>query len=374
MPWTKKAAAPATFNLQAAIAALITGDATWGWLLQWLPLVPQVTVDTAALCDKGPRVVAPFTAADFVADPHQAFDRALSQIGPNIDRIQSAAYDRVFEAYCENVVPAGGSYVNFFEGGPLPNTFLLDPRIPIPTPRPTQLRVTRLTADTGGFSDVHWVGYLNGSNVCNPTGPGMMPALGASASADLTVCPTINEVGVRTAGTGGTFRMEWFYPGGSVQTHPATPQPQPSGVVAPITNVYTSYADLGAELDRQELKLDFILGVVEILAQRGIMGPTTSDPPVPVTGAPVIAPGAIGYRIDVANIPAGAGEMFGAPPKYHRIGRYTLGSSNGYLAAVDLEHAQTLVAPLPPGIDRIQVVVNAPETATVTALYPPKVV
>jgi hypothetical protein len=66
--------------------------------------------------------------------------------------------------------------------------------------------------------------------------------------------------------------------------------------------------------------------------------------------------------------------MFGTPVKYFRAGRYTLGSANGWLPAVEIEHNPQLVAGLPSGVDRIQVVVNPPATATVTALLPVKLV
>lgn len=374
MAWTKKPAAPSSFNLQAAIAALITGDSVWAWLLDWLPLVPQVTVDTAALCAAGPRTVAPFTAADFVSDPHLAFDRALSQLGPNIDRIQSAAYDRVFGAYCENIVPSGP-----------PSTVTIELDVPVGGAYPAGFQpggATHVTIETVSLLSGTSFDYnFQANHTATPSGAfvdrvirGINTTPGQILGADWT--PSWEGFDFANLNTGGAHvRMVWTVPNpGGTFTHAPTPQAQPAGVLAPITNVYGTVADLGAELDRQELKLDIILGMLNLLSQRGIVGPTSADPPVPVTGAPVIAPGAIGYRIDVSGIPAGAGEMFGTPVKYHRIGRYTLGSANGFLPAIELEHAQTLVAALPPGVDRIQVVVNAPATATVTALYPPKVV
>lgn len=366
MVYVPKAGVPSSFNLGAAVAALITGDATWHWLLDWLPLLPPVTIVTADLCAAGPKVVPPLVRADFVSDPHLAFDRALSQVGVNVERLQAAAFDRVFGAYC--VQPGVAAWCTFVD---VTETVATDwwwsPNPPADIPAgATQVRVT-----SGAQSGVDNMTFVNaaGGVVAQPA---YFANLGAQVY-DIPAGATKATMQVRQNGTPWQVHtvIEWDC---NTAPYVPTPQPQPAGVVAPVTNVYTSYADLGAELDRQHLALETVLSYVRVLAERGVIGPTTADAPVPVTGAPVIAPGAIAYRIDVAGIPSTAGEMFGAPVKFHRIGRYTLGSPNGNLSAVELEHAQTLVCPLPPGVDRIQVVVNAPETATVTALYAPKLV
>lgn len=380
MVWTPKATSPVTFNLGAAVAALITGDSTWAWLLDWIPLLSPVQVRTADLCAAGPRVVAPFVAADFVSDPHLAFDRALSQLGPNIGRIQDAAFDRVFGAYCEQVTsPTGGLTCTSF--AEVANYTVTGNREFFATFQPIPAGTTKIRchniASNSNPTGLRLVGYFNGSNVANPTDPNGgvngFNNVPVGFTGDIPIPGSINQL-TAYADEHSTWNFSWCHDSPTVESHAPTAQPQPAGVVAPVTRVYADIPSLGAELDRQELKLDVILGAVRLLAQRGVVGPTTADDPVPVTNAPVIAPGAIGYRIDIAGIPPGTGEMFGTPIKYHRIGRYTLGSANGFLPAVELEHATTLVASLPAGVDRIQVVVNAPETATVTALYPPKLV
>lgn len=373
MAWSRKSTAPASVNLTQAFIALVTGDPIWGWLVDWMPLIPDALIDVTALCAAGPPpAVAALSPLDFFGPTRPTPLSYVANKAGLIYKITSVVQDRLFGAYCENVVPAGGTYSLFFSGAPAGNTFLGPSTGWLIPAGATKVRITRLTNDTGGFSDLHHVGYAGGVNTCNPTGAAMMPAIGTSSLSDLSVCPTIDHAAWRTAGTGGTFSLEWFFPGGASLAYTPTSQPAPAGVIAPAVNAYASIADLGRELDRQEFKLEQITALVTFLASYAGVGPVSSAPPVDAAAGVLIDAAAIGYSIAVSNIPADADELFGVPPKYHRLGRATIGSANGWLPSIDLEHTPMLIAPLPPGVDRIQVVVNPPATATITPLYAPK--
>jgi hypothetical protein len=365
--WTPKGGAPATFNLNDAFAALITGDVNWGWLLSWVPLINPVQFDTAQFCARGPMTVPPLGVADFHLDPFEQGLASGTALLQNAARLQAVAMDRVFGAYCEQVTTVSNPCTVVASAPDPPNPGWRF----VHTPDGTQY--VKMTFGGGGH--VQWWFYAHGNsdytnyevgnqgNIANiPGGQTVSRTDGPNHqwmafTFDLGPQPTLVEV----CGAAAT-----------VVPHVPTAQAQPAGVIAPLPGVYADISSLGKELDRLELKAETILAMLSVLVDRNAAGPVTSDPPADAAAGPLVAPGAIGYAITVAGIPVGSTEMFGTPVKYARIGRYSLGSANGWLPAVEVSHSPMLVAPLPPGVDRIQVTLNAPETGTVKALYPPK--
>lgn len=368
MPWQKKSSAPSTINVGDAFTALVTGDATWGWLINWIPLLPPDTIQTADLCALGPSTAPGLTLGDFTAPMGLDAGEILAHQIELANKLRVTVYDRLFGAYCELVTldPAGVGCVSM--------PFNHDVLLAIPT-GVTTLKFTSPGApaiygrnryhfeqrDASGGASLPDLGYFDFNQAVGTNHTFTLAAGARFWDCGSEGAPVI-PLDVLGCGPG--------VGGGSPTTsgHTATAQPQPVGVLAPTTRSYPDIASLGAELDRQELKLETILSILTVSAQRTVVGPTIADPPVAATSGPVIQAGAIGFRIDLANIPPGTDEKFGIPLKYHRLGRVTLGSANGWLPAIDLSQNPMLVAPLPPGVDRIQVACNPPATATITAL------
>ena len=167
--------------------------------------------------------------------------------------------------------------------------------------------------------------------------------------------------------------VQLMFNAGGTTDHVATPQPQPTGVVAPGGTTPADLASMAHELDNLELKLDHVVQMLDFMT--GLIGlpPAFSDPAVPVVAdTPIDLVGATGVLVTVSGIPDGADEQFGSPAKYHRLGRVTLGNDVGWMPSFDLEHNPLLIMPLPAGVTRTIVTVRPPITATVTVLRPGK--
>jgi hypothetical protein len=148
---------------------------------------------------------------------------------------------------------------------------------------------------------------------------------------------------------------------------------QPVGLPARTSTTAATLAGIAAEVDNLEFKLDHIEQLVDYLTGVTALPPSFADPPVPVVAdTPQDVTGAAGIIVTVSGIPAGADEQFGTPPKYHRLGRVTLGTADGWLPSFDLEHNPLVIMPIPAGVTRAEVTVRPPITATVTVLRPGK--
>jgi len=374
--YAPKSTAPATFNLADAFTALITGDTIWGWLLGWVPLIGNVQYRTADFCAAGPDTVNPLDVTDFIPTRSRTGLGSLMSDLQMAFKIKAVAHDRVFGAYCE--IPAGPaplvcSMIGTFNYGPASGggNANATAQVPIPTGT-TSIRFTLNASNTGraGFSIFAFLNgnYLGqGSDWSGNVGDSGVPSF---------PFPTANAIqvnfGTQTSNS-GTFTMEACNGGGTQAAQPFTPapQPQPAGVITPVGKTYATIADLGSELDRQELKLDTIHNIVAFLTGYAALPGQAIEPPVPATGQ-IDLTDAIGFSVAVSNIPASADEMFGTPPRYHRVGRVTIGTPNGWLPAQDITQTPMLFQPLPPGCDRCVVSVFPPATATVQILRPPK--
>jgi len=373
MTWTKKSAAPDYFNQSAAFLTLATGDSAFEWLIPWIPLALSYRIyKTSDFCALGPPpVAAPLTDVDFVglipSNPFTAL-LALAALRP---RLEAIALERIFAGYCENIVTGGSTVV----------TQLVD-----------VFNTTGLLyfgcAPAGSTSvTVTTVGLISGPNfdydfqaASDCVGSGLVDAVvrGHNTAPGTALTATWNPswpgwvfVSINTGQA--HVRLDWTVPNAIGTFDFAPPAPtQPPSAIPPSTRSYATIADLGKELDAQESKLDLLVSAVSFLASTTALPPTIAAAPADATAAPLHTPGAIGYRVDVSGVPPGADEHFGPITKFHRVGRVSIGSVNGWLSSIDLEHSPMLIAPLPQGVDTIQVTCYPPATATVTALYPPK--
>lgn len=379
MPWTRKTTAPAFVNGGEAFAALITGDATWGWLLGWVPLIGNPQIDVTALCALGPPTVLPLSLTDFIpSHPRNAREQIQSDV-QLLDRLRSIMYDRVFSAYCESVV-AAGTYTTYFSG-----SVCADHGVPWDTgiqPIPAgavHSRVTFSNISPAGLAN--WWQYRNmyftdaagngrvdwddGSHSATTTGWASGPRTLTGYTHFRIMLLSADDVGPHIEC--GNVLIE--FDGGGTTTHTATPQPAPAGLPARTSTTAATLAGIAAEVDNLEFKLDHVVELIGYLTGVTALPPSFADAPVPVVAdTPQDITGAAGVIVTVSGIPAGADEQFGAPPKYHRLGRVTLGTADGWLPSFDLEHNPLVIMPVPAGVTRVEVTVRPPITATVTVL------
>jgi hypothetical protein len=347
--WIPKAGAPSSFSLSQAFAALISGDLTWSWLASFVPLIPPTQYDTEFFCSAGPAPAPQLTQADFVnalAGGPQNVPPAVAQyLGAKLAEI---AYDRMFQAYCVNDTGGWGAPICNTVSDPSFNTGNPE-HVDVPLPEgTTQVRVTWTNVLGSGYVWTQDATHtLNWSGINHDTDPG--PAV-------QTFAPTGGSafVHVASAGTHATICLEFLAPAGSGYT--ATDQPRPDGITLPATNVYDTIGDLGAELDRQELKLDYLLA---------ILSSHVNETPVPVGEPLEDVPVEDDQVLDVAHaagavfvltqMPPSADVVFSTPPVIHRLGRIFWGTPTGWHEPQDFVTTPLVILPKPQGSTRLKV-------------------
>jgi hypothetical protein len=135
---------------------------------------------------------------------------------------------------------------------------------------------------------------------------------------------------------------------------------------------YTSIADLGAELDAQEAKLDAIVDGLRYLSLN-TAAPTASAGDETAVGAGDVTPvgNAHGAIIRCASIPPAVSEDFETPPRFRNLGHYTQHTADGPLQADEISHNPQVVMFLPM-VTGVSVSPMPPATATLQLLYPTK--
>jgi hypothetical protein len=126
--------------------------------------------------------------------------------------------------------------------------------------------------------------------------------------------------------------------------------------------------------------LQTILTKVETLQQQlhdvavAEMVPGTADhssTSVPARDQVVDIVNSTGVLITVTGRPATRTLVVANPPTYFRLGRFALGTVDGWYPDGTLEHDVTVISPLAPGTSRVGVTVDPPMLATVTPLRLP---
>jgi hypothetical protein len=381
--WTRKSTAPAYVNGGEAFTALITGDGTWGWLLGWVPIIGNPLIDVNALCAAGPPTVTPIALTDFLPDHPRNWWEQIGSDVRTVAKLRSLMYDRLFSAYCESVTPSGSYFDRFNDTVCTPsggNWGLFVQPIPAGA---THGHAIFTAADPPGAGNIWqyrmvlWSDAVGGGRVDIGSG---LPGTGATGwdsgvfstagSAYFTIM-LISSTDVTTHVQ--CAHVQLMFDAGGTETHTATPQPAPTGLPPRTAVTAADLTSMAAELDNLEFKLDHVVALIGFLTSATALPPEFADAPVPaVADTPLDVTGAAGILVTVSGIPAGADEQFGTPPKYHRLGRVTLGTADGWLPSFDLEHNPLVIMPIPAGVTRAQVSVSSPITATVTVLRPGK--
>lgn len=360
MPWVPKSTAPATFNLVDSFIALITGDATWGWLLDWLPYIVNDHFDTAAFCASGPQTVPDLSVALGPSPPDRNPIAVVGKIVTASFGVWAAARDRVFGAYCEfhepdPTTPGWSDYdcTTFTSPGP----FRADGLHAIPAGA-TRFRARVTTFGGAGMPPGELMGYNWPVTIVQNYGT-WSAGSGVVLEGDLKMAPYNGAIGIEWANTGThvTECYSFYGPGLAPPSDwTVAPQPQPSGVLTPLTTVDPSLAGIAHEAELLEVKLDNLLSILQ-----GIAGATldlggdllaaadvTPDVPVEVGDA-------VGCVITSTGIPASRSLDFGTPQNIVRLGHINLGNADGWFPSIWLTHTPMLIRPFPAGTTRVTV-------------------
>lgn len=377
MVWQPKAGTPATFDQRDAFAALITGDATWGWLVDWLPFIDPITINTAAFCALGPPTVVPLTAPIFANFPPRNPIAFIGQTAIFGQALLGVANDRLFAAYCEQPAGAAGTFGadNCFSVSAAGDSFPAVTPIWMVPAGATRVR-GKISAFTGSFG--LQLRYYSG--MTSPAGPftGLTPLL----YGDQTTLHNgdFNVLNVTGGGVYASIHMSGtatlcvaFDPPAAVGWT-ATPQPLPAGMTAhPATGA--DLASIARELDRQEAKLDFIQQLCQtVIGLQPTLPGSVLDFAVPVVNAntPISLVGAIGVVVTLSAVPVGADVSFGTPQQLAEVGRVNFGTALAWYPSIPITHTPLVIRPLPPETTRVTVTVPPVISATVTPILPPK--
>jgi hypothetical protein len=382
MPYQKKASAPAIITFSEAIAAGILGtDAAW--LAPWLPFMPPQNVDVDALCANGPMTDVPtLSAGDFVMTPPGrnplawiALANGLNQLS---GKLADVLTDRMFGAYCETVPTSAPGWSEIWSTNWSGTT-------------PSGANVFSTPFGNGTYR-LHWYRTLGdnqtyfAADTWPPTGGALFVRVGGpvgtgglhdeiwdSWTGNLNSLHWAGGQGASGGAAYGRIAIEQYVPTGTSYPYAPVPQSQPSGVHAPPAGTYGTIADLGAELDKLEFKLDMLSGTSHYIANALPAGPGTPDAPQSIARTDKPATGtAIGVVITVASVPAAVSIISENPTFYRDLGHATLWTADGPLPPIAMNYNPMVIMFGSVGVTNITVSVMAPATATYALLQPPK--
>lgn len=376
--WVPKATAPEYFSLADAFLALITGDPTWGWLVDWATLIPNSGQNTAEFCAEGPIFTEPLVITDFIPTSNPLDWRQAIHTTALAARLAAAARDRVFGAYCEQpyaggytapvcrTVSAAGRGGSAYPSGMIIPAGASHFRITV-TPNPL------VSGGSGQGIGVWW--HHGGGLVFE----GTFGAPGGTGTPFTSTFDTYwgDEIYLYAYGSAadwtGQICFEWDVPSGADPYEP-TAQPEPPGVGSPLRAVDPSLDGIAQELARHEFKLDTAWALLQTIAQSTVdlAGPT--DAPATVTPGTDIAIGdAVAVVVTCSNVPDPMDVGFGTPQQVAKLGRINFGTPDAWYASQYLTHSPMLIRPIPLGATRITLTgINPTITATMAFIRPNK--
>jgi hypothetical protein len=378
MPWQPKATAPDYFSLADAFLALITGDPDWGWLVDWLTLMPNTGVETAAFCAEGPIFAAQLVVTDFIPSFNPLDPRRGIQTAALMARIAAAARDRVFAAYCE--LPTAGSPTTY--GAETCFSVVAANRgggsvdyMTIPAGA-TKIRVRRnsWSGGTGGTRELRVTTW-------DPTNQTIVTSFngtesGGALQGDFNLHAgntTVQAYPYGTADYTGEFCVS-FNNQATLTPHTPTEQLQPDGVTSPLRTVEPTLEGIALELEQLEWKLDILWPLVQSVAGATLDLGGPLDDAVDITpDTPLAITDAVGVVITASGVPEEMSIGFGVPQEVARLGLINFGSATAWFPSIRLTHVPMIIRPLPPGTTRITVSGIPPGiTVTIAPILPLK--
>jgi hypothetical protein len=167
--------------------------------------------------------------------------------------------------------------------------------------------------------------------------------------------------------------VSWYSDADDVLPYVADEPVQPASAIPPEAGVYTTIADLGAELDRLEYKLHAVLDIGTQGTIRSTLALVPDAEPVSLEGDETVelVDESAGFIVTVANIGNQTDERFGEPRMLHNLGRVVVGSATGWMPPIEITVSPMLICNLPPGVKYVRVHVLPPATATIQKLKAP---
>lgn len=373
MAWTRKAGAPTTFNLVDAFAALITGDPTWGWILDWFPYISNDHFNTDDFCAFGPVSPPDLSVALSPSPPDRNPLVTAGKIAAAAFGLTLAAHDRVFSAYCERAVAAGewSTPICYAVPGDPANaggqsghvTLQIAPagttRVRVDAHAMTAVTITDSQLQIGADTVGPWI-YSHDMNYINNGIPSPQEAA-VSGGAEIYASGFMNG--------GGSVQACVSFQGAGFETHAATPQPLPTGVLSPIRTVDPSLEGIAAELARHEFKLDTLMTLLQSVAGATIdLGGDLADPSDVIADTPIPVLDAVGCVITASGVPASLSLDFGTPQRIVRLGLVNMGTAAAWYPSVALTHSPFVLRPFPPGVTRVTVT-DLPPGVTCTIAF-----
>jgi hypothetical protein len=360
MAWQPKATAPDYFSLADAFLALITGDPDWGWLVDWLTLMPNQGMETAAFCAEGPVFTAPLVVTDFIPSFNPLDPRRGVQTAALLARIGAAARDRVFAAYCE--IPSGTT-----------SGWTEIARITFTVPATPTLAVDGSWNDSGGThcrwhwhvttpgtSYASWQSKLAGVNKYTKGGFPLSDYGPWPHDENITLSggpfDSIALQIVGGSGASGYLAVERLDAPFGATPHTPQEQLQPDGVSSPLRTVDPSLEGIALELEKLEWKVDTLWPIVQAVAGATLdLGGPLDDAVELVPDTPLAITDAVGVVITASGIPEELDVGFGVPQEVARLGRINFGTATAWFPMIPLTHVPMIIRPLPPGTTRITV-------------------
>jgi hypothetical protein len=355
------------FTLKAAAAAALAGTEA-EWLMPLFPFIADVPFLTADFCAAGPQAVSTIDISDLVAvatagksKPNQLVNAVF--VAP---KVFSIARDRVFAAYCQplgepasadvfigvdaefDVSGAGGNIEFWGRQGFQADYYRI---------------ITR--RDAGAWTSNNEVHAAWGGVCFHPPLKMLPDNVGETDQIDQLATrhdadwPTELERADYwcTSTYGGSrahVRIEawrragWTPPAGE---YVPTPQPKPVDYNQPGPNIYDTIGALGAELDRQEAKLDALLGAVQWLVERTASPPVGVDPVSTVLADPsqpvAIPQDATGVIVELEP-PSHLARHGSNPPVVIGAAHAALGWAGAWQFSTPIKHTRQIIWPFPP--------------------------
>lgn len=372
MVWQKKAAAPDFARFLDRVKADVTGTPE-AWTLPFLDQLSDYVVDVNAFCAAGPEECDSLDALDFLGFlPRPSWLGAGLTVLSLQDKLACFGRNRLFGAWCENVVPAGqyGNETCYrVDKAPAQNDVT---RVTVDKPAGATHLKTRCSSTDGVsgsrvfYCQVIWLGLTSGD-------PHPMDYIGPqnpNAVYTLTIPPGTTAVQFNNYDwvMGGTVCTQWD--GGGTAPYVPPTVVQPPTAIGPEPKVYVDIPDLGRELDSIEQKLhSLVYGVTQLQVSDFPVVHEPVSAPVDATNTEVpLEEDVIGVLITTSNVGPFADERFGLPVALHRLGRVVIGTVNGWGRPIDITVSPMLIWDLPPKPTRIVAYAAPPATVTVQPL------
>jgi hypothetical protein len=369
--WTKKSASPDYVNLAETVEALITGTPD-GWALPWWSLVDNRVVDVNAFCTLGPETCASLDINDFLIGLGAGeFAPAVILLGLR-DKLSCWARQRLFAAYCENDLSSDwGSWTCFDLHAP--DAGQVDQFVAYPAGADQfQFKWGPAIDHVGGSGQLNLYRSLGGAptegtrfgrvegNIATEQAPDIARTTGAFDSVYFSA-KLGYEVHVCVRFHGGA---EDYVPPELVE---------PPGLVAPTPKTYTDIADLGAELDKLEQKLHWVLDYAAAAASDKfipLVVDGSTEEPEPDEDIE-LGPQHLGVIVYAAPVTYETSLEFGDPPRLFHYGRILMGNGDGWLQPIDLTVQPMIVLKPDPTMNVVRVHARDGVTITLQKLVKP---